>query len=74
MEAKRIECDHCGRYIGTAHGTTIAELVCPNSRCKAEKQVKIVTADTSKAMAFKFATAPKPPKENTKESNNAASN
>lgn len=53
----RITCKHCGRYIGEAKGTTIIEgLICPNSKCKARLNIKIVTPRSTEAeINYKFA-------------------
>ena len=41
-------CKHCGRYIMDIKGTTIIEnLVCPNSKCKAHLNVKVITPQSA---------------------------
>lgn len=62
-EGREITCEHCGRYIGTAYGSVVAELKCGNSSCRATNQVKIVQGDPMKDITFKFANPPQPPKE-----------
>lgn len=44
----RLTCKHCGRYLGDVEGTTIIEgLICPNSKCKARLNIKVVTPNSS---------------------------
>lgn len=57
-----LKCKHCSRHLGEAHGSAIVTLICPNSSCKAENQIKIVSSDREKDLNFKFANAPRPPK------------
>lgn len=56
-----LKCKHCGRHIGVAD-MIIADLLCPNTSCKGSTQFKIVKADISKALNFKFETPEKEPK------------
>ena len=57
-------CKHCGRYIMDIEGTTIIEnLVCPNSKCKAHLNVKVITPQsTVEEINYKFKTKELPPK------------
>lgn len=39
----KIDCKHCGRFLFDAVGTTIIEgIICPNSKCKARMNFKII--------------------------------
>lgn len=64
-----LKCQYCERYLGKAHGTIIATLKCSNTSCKAENQFKIVEADISKSLTFKFTEEPAKPKEKKNVSN-----
>lgn len=57
-------CKYCGRYIMDIEGTTIIEnLVCPNSKCKAHLNVKVVTPQsTVEEINYKFKSKELPPK------------
>lgn len=45
-----VNCKHCDRYLFTAKGTTIIEqMPCPNSKCKAKLNIKIVTPSSTHA-------------------------
>ena len=57
-----LRCRHCSRYIGQVE-TLVGEVICGNSSCKAGNQFKVINPDMNKMMSFKFASAPKPPKE-----------
>lgn len=57
-----LTCDHCGRYIGKAQGTVIAEIICPNSSCKGGTQFKIINSDINADIRHKFTTPAKLPK------------
>jgi hypothetical protein len=61
-----LSCASCTRHLGTAKAF-VGELICPNSKCKATTQFKILTTDETALMRFKFATPPKPPKSVTRE-------
>lgn len=52
----RLTCKHCGRYLGEAKGTAIVEgLICPNSKCKARLNIKVVTPTSSPTdICYKF--------------------
>jgi len=58
-------CNHCGRYLFTAKGTTIIEqMPCPNSKCRAKLNIKIVSSDsTDEELRYKFITNETPPKQ-----------
>lgn len=56
-----LNCSKCKRYIGKAE-SIVADLLCPNSSCKASTQFKIVTSDVSKLITYKFAEPERPPK------------
>lgn len=56
-----LKCRVCSRYIGEAE-TIIAELMCPNTSCKATTQFKIINNDIEKLISYKFMTEPKKPK------------
>lgn len=57
-------CKHCGRYIMDIKGTTIIEnLVCPNSKCKAHLNVKVITPQsTTDEINYHFTQKEVPPK------------
>ncbi len=57
-------CKHCGRYIMDIKGTTIIEnLVCPNSKCKAHLNVKVITpCSTTDEINYHFEQKEVPPK------------
>lgn len=57
-------CKHCGRYIMDIKGTTIIEnLVCPNSKCKAHLNVKVITPlSTTDEINYRFTQKELPPK------------
>lgn len=59
---KELKCKDCGRHLGKAMGTIIAELNCPNSACRATTQFKIINGDIVSDLRFKFVDPPKPPK------------
>lgn len=44
-----IKCTECNRYLGKADGTVVAELKCPNSKCKALVKVKITNEHSSES-------------------------
>ena len=68
MIDKDIRCENCKRYLGVAHGTVVATILCPNSKCKTENQVKRVTTDRLYDLRYKFAKVePKPKKESSSE-------
>lgn len=51
-----LRCKECGRFLGVkgVH-SIIAEVRCPNSRCKAVNKIKVVTPTSSdKDIRFKF--------------------
>lgn len=56
-----IRCNSCDRFLGLKGvETIIAQVRCPNSKCKAMNNVKVVTPDSSdKDIRYKF------PKEET---------
>lgn len=62
METVDLNCGHCNRYLGKAHGTTVAEIICSNSSCKAGNQFKIINGDISKDIRHKFLEPAKQPK------------
>lgn len=44
----KVHCKYCGRYLFDAEGTVIIEnLICPNSKCKAHLNVKVITPKSS---------------------------
>lgn len=58
-----INCKHCGRFLFKQAGTVVIEgLICSNSKCKAKLNFKIVTADRSKDVAYKFLSPETEPK------------
>lgn len=59
----KLECRHCGRYIGEAE-TIVAEIKCPNSSCRAGNQFKILS--NAVLVDFKFDHEPDPPKNKKK--------
>lgn len=63
-----VTCKHCDRYLFTAKGTTIVEqFPCPNSKCRAKMNIKIVhSGSTREQMNFKFTTAEVGPKDKIK--------
>lgn len=60
-----VNCRHCDRYLFTAKGTTIIEqLPCPNSKCRAKMNIKIVNSNSTMAeINYKFETTEQEPKE-----------
>lgn len=60
----KVTCKHCGRYLFKAKGTTIIEqFPCPNSKCRAKLNIKIIDMDsTDEQRRYKFTTAELPPK------------
>lgn len=60
----KYHCKYCGRYIMDIEGTTIVEnLICPNSKCKAHLNIKVVTPESSEAdVKYKFKTIESPNK------------
>lgn len=57
-----LKCKSCDRHLGWAYGSIVAELICPNSACKATNHFKIIRGDTSEDIRFKFAKPERPPK------------
>jgi hypothetical protein len=57
-----INCKVCGRDLGKAYGTVIAEIICRNTSCKAGNQIKIINADSEADIKHKFMTPARPPK------------
>jgi phage FluMu protein Com len=66
-----VNCRHCDRYLFTAKGTTIIEqLPCPNTKCKAKLNIKIVTSDSTHAeQHYKFSTEETAPKNKAESAN-----
>lgn len=63
-----ITCKHCDRYLFKAAGTVIIEeLPCPNSKCKAKLNFKIVSNDINKDIRHSFQHQEQPPKVQQKE-------
>lgn len=56
-----LNCAHCGRYLGKAYGTIVADIRCPNSSCKAGNQIKIINGNNDD-YRFKFSEPAQPPK------------
>lgn len=54
----KICCKYCGRYLMDVVGTTIIEnLICPNSKCKAHLNIKVITPKSSiDEINYKFQT------------------
>lgn len=61
----KVFCKYCGRYLMDVVGTTIIEnLICPNSKCKAHLNIKVITPKSSvDEINFKFESAEVPPKD-----------
>lgn len=61
----KYHCKHCGRFLMDIEGTTIIEgLICPNSKCKARLNVKVVTPTSSEQdIRYRFKTKETPPKQ-----------
>lgn len=59
-----VTCKYCKRYLFTAKGTVIIEqLPCPNSKCRARLNIKIVTPNSSSGeLRYKFESQEQPPK------------
>lgn len=59
-----VNCKHCDRYLFTAQDTTIVEqMPCPNTKCKAKLNIKIVTSNsTLDQMLYMFKSDEQPPK------------
>lgn len=64
----KVTCKHCGRYLFTAKGTVILEqFPCPNTRCKAKLNIKIVHSGSSKEQInYKFSIEEVAPKKEVK--------
>ena len=58
----RLTCKSCNRYLGEAHGTIVATIKCPNSKCKLDNQIKHVGSDRLVDIKYKFAAPEKLPK------------
>lgn len=60
----KYNCKFCGRYIMEIKGTTIVEnLICPNSKCKAHQNIKVITPQsTIEEINYRFKSAETPPK------------
>lgn len=61
----KVNCKYCGRYLMDVKGTTIIEnLICPNSKCKAHLNIKVITPkSTVDEINYKFVSPEIPPKE-----------
>ena len=61
----KVHCKYCGRYLLEAKGTAIIEnLICPNSKCKAHLNIKVITPkSTTDEINYKFVSPEIPPKE-----------
>ena len=58
-----VNCKHCDRYLFKATGTVIIEdMPCPNSKCKAKLNYKIVFNDINKDIHHIFQHQEQPPK------------
>lgn len=57
-----LKCKNCGRFLGKAYGSIIAEIRCSNSSCKAGNQFKIINGDISHDIRHKFVSLPQAPK------------
>lgn len=57
-----LKCKSCKRHLGWAYGSIVAELICSNSSCKATNHFKIIRADITEDIKFKFTKPEKPPK------------
>lgn len=62
----KLECGNCKRFLGEAE-VIVGEIICGNSSCKAGTQFKRLNDDQAAMLRFKFANAPKPPKEKKQE-------
>lgn len=62
MKMVELKCKYCGRHLGKAYGTVVAELKCPNSDCRATTHFKIVHSDTTADITYKFITKEIQPK------------
>jgi hypothetical protein len=62
----KLECSNCGRHFGEAV-SIVADLICPNSNCKASTQFKVLTTDQAALVKFKFPNPPREPKKKDKE-------
>lgn len=60
---QELKCKDCGRHLGVANGTVVAELKCSNSSCKATTQFKIINGDIASDIRHKFAKPAQPPKQ-----------
>lgn len=55
----KVHCKHCGRYLFETAGTVVIQsLVCPNSKCKARLNFKIINHNTSELDQKSKFTAP----------------
>lgn len=44
----KVYCKHCKRFLFETAGTTLIQgLICPNSKCKARLNIKVITNDSS---------------------------
>lgn len=59
---QELKCKSCERHLGWSYGTTVAEIKCSNSSCRATNQFKFIQADMTKDITHKFATPEQPPK------------
>lgn len=65
-----IKCKYCGRFLFKQMGTVVIEsLICPNSKCKAVLNFKIVSADREKDIRHQFINKEIKGKESRDESN-----
>jgi hypothetical protein len=65
MQTHELKCRNCGRHLGEAT-TIVADLLCPNSACRASTQFKILNNDTVGMMNYKFAKPEREPKRKDK--------
>lgn len=64
-----VNCKHCKRYLFKQVGTVVIEgIICPNSKCKARMNFKIIESDETKGILYKFAQPETLPKSQKSES------
>lgn len=64
---RRLTCLNCKSYLGTAHGSIVATLLCAKSGCKMENQIKIVNTDVVADLKYKFTKPQTLPKKESKQ-------
>jgi hypothetical protein len=63
-----LKCKSCERHLGEAE-TIVADLLCPNSSCRASTQFKIINNDVTSMMKYKFLKPERPSKKEKTDEN-----